>query len=73
MKNISERKSMERYVNKATHINLVDIELKLNTHIQLQNNEGWELFSVVQQMVGINESLVMFWKKPIPEGHTGGR
>lgn len=52
-------------INKSTTITLVDVLSKLNTHIQQQNAEGWELFSVVQQAIGIQEYMILFWRKTV--------
>ena len=62
-------------VNRATILTLTDVHTKLNPHIEKMNTEGWELLSVAQQEVGIQEVLIMFWKKTIQEleASTGGR
>jgi hypothetical protein len=59
-------------VNTSSVITLTDIHQKLNPHIDAMNAKGWELMSVAQQEVGIQEVLILFWKKTVVPD-TGGR
>jgi hypothetical protein len=56
-----------RVANRATVLTLVDVQNKLNPHIEKMNSEGWELLSVTQQEVGIQEVLILFWKKSVDD------
>lgn len=56
---------MSKIVNISSTIPLSDVGPKLNAHIEGMNTQGWELFSVIQQLVGIKEVFVMFWRKTV--------
>ena len=56
---------MAKIVNTSSSLALTDVHTKLNPHIGTMNEQGWELFAVMQQLVGIKETLVMFWRKTV--------
>lgn len=53
---------MTKTTNSSSTIPLTHLN-KLNQHIQSMNVQGWELLSVIQKAIGIDEHLIMFWKK----------
>lgn len=56
---------MPKVINKATHLPLTQLEIKLNQHIERMNADGWELMSAAIEAVGIEELFILFWKKTI--------
>lgn len=65
---------MEKVINTSSIVPLVDViqHDKLNRHMQMKNAEGWELMSVQQELTGIQELLILFWKKTVEETPHGG-
>jgi hypothetical protein len=59
---------MSRVINQITTITLSDVHtVKLNQHIAQQNSAGWELFNITQQALGIQEYLILLWRKTITD------
>jgi hypothetical protein len=59
---------MTRIINKATHLPLTQLEIKLNQHIEKMNADGWELMSAAIEAVGIEELFILFWKRTVEAG-----
>ena len=57
---------MSKVINQITKLQLVHLE-RLNQHIQAENNNGWELFNIAQQSIGINEFMLLLWRKTVNE------
>jgi hypothetical protein len=52
--------------NKATTIPLGDVLNRLGPHIEQMNADGWELMSATVEHIGIQEHLLLFWKRNVP-------
>jgi hypothetical protein len=62
---------MTKVINMSTVLSLADVvqQERLNQHIQKQNAQGWELMSSALETTGIQELLLLFWKKTVEENH----
>lgn len=61
-----------KIVNKASMIPIADVGARLNPHIENMNTDGWTLMSATVETVGVQELLLLFWKKEIPSVSIDG-
>lgn len=62
-----------KVLNKSTTLPLSHVQTKLNTHLETHNAQGWELMSIAIEAIGIEELIIMFWRKPVAEVVGDGR
>jgi hypothetical protein len=58
-----------KIVNRSTMVPIPDITTRLNPHIDQMNSESWELMSATVETVGIQELIILFWRKYISTGN----
>lgn len=58
-----------KVLNKSTTIPLTQVQIKLDVHIEKMNADGWQLMTVAAVNVGIEEVLVLFWRKEVFDGN----
>ena len=58
---------MPKILNHSTTIPLTQVKEKLNPHLEIMNSKSWELMSAAIEAIGIEEYIILFWKKTITD------